>query len=119
VGVLHEHRKAMLAEGHAGGPVFCDTTGGHLRRANFHRDSFKRIVKRAGLPDIPFHNLRHTCAAMLLLNDESAKVVSERLGHRSIEITLNVYSHVLPTLQKRAAEKMDSFFRQAGKTQEA
>jgi integrase len=49
---------------------------------------------------------------MLLMANESAKVVSERLGHARIQTTLDTYTHVLPTMQKRAAEKMDGFFRQ-------
>jgi integrase len=122
--VLHEHRKRMLAEGHADGQAFCDTDGGFLRKSNFQRRSFNRVLKRAEelargeatglgtdpalLPDIRFHDLRHTCATLLLLADVNVKVVSERLGHRSIEITLNTYSHVLPTMQKGAAAKMQA-----------
>lgn len=117
---LHEHRKRMLAEGHAGGPVFCDSDGGHLRKSNFTRRSFNPALRRAGLVEERskagkgkprFHDLRHTCATILLLEDVNAKVVSERLGHASIEITLNTYSHVLPTLQERATEKLESIMK--------
>jgi integrase len=59
------------------------------------------------LPRITFHGLRHTCASLLLLAGENPKVVSERLGHKSVEITLAVYSHVLPGMQQAAAEKLD------------
>ena len=59
------------------------------------------------MPALDFKSLRHTCATLLLLADEPAKVVSERLGHATINITLDTYSHVLPTMQKRAAEKMN------------
>jgi integrase len=106
VAALHEHRKAMLAEGHLAGPVFCDTLGHHLRNANLRQNSFKRILKRAGLPSIRVYDLRHTCATLLLLADEPAKVVSERLGHSTVTLTLDTYSHVLPTMQKRAAATM-------------
>jgi integrase len=118
---LHEHRKAMVAEGHGSAPVFCDTEGGWLRKSNFARRSWARVLKRsrlnllrkrAGKPTVRFHDLRHTCATLLLLDDVSAKVVSERLGHASIEITLNVYSHVLPTLQERAVEKLEGIMGQ-------
>lgn len=115
--VLHEHRKRMLTEGHAGGPVFCDTEGKWLRKSNVTRRSFKPILKQATLPDIRFHDIRHTCATLLLLADENVKVVSERLGHASIQITLDTYSHVLPTMQKRAAEKMARIFGQATASQ--
>lgn len=123
---LHEHRKRMLVEGHTGGPVFCDQTGGWLRKGNVLRRSYWPIIARANtkevkeaaeqnrepqlLPQIRFHDLRHTCATLLLLVDENVKVVSERLGHASIQLTLDTYSHVLPTMQKRAAEKMNGIF---------
>jgi integrase len=103
---LVEHRKTMLAEGHIAGPVFCDTQGGHLRISNVRRDSFLPILERAGLPGIRLYDLRHTCATLLLLAGVAAKVVSERLGHSSITLTLDTYSHVLPTMQRRAADLM-------------
>jgi integrase len=114
---LAEHRRAMLAEGHIGGPVFCDTRGGYLRMSNLRRNSFKPIVLRAGLPPVRLYDLRHTSATLLLLADEPAKVVSERLGHASIQLTLDTYSHVLPTMQKRAAETMGRLLGQARKVE--
>jgi integrase len=102
--VLAEHRKVMLAAGLIGGPVFCDSRGGHLRQSNIRNRSLKSILQRAGLPSVTLYELgRHTCATLLLLGDEKPKVVSERLGHSSITLTLDTYSHVLPTMQKRAA----------------
>jgi integrase len=106
VTALAEHRKAMLAEGHIAGPVFCDTRGGYLRISNLRRNSFLPILAKAGLPRVRLYDLRHTCATLLLLADVSAKVVSERLGHSSVTLTLDTYSHVLPTMQRRAADLM-------------
>jgi integrase len=106
VAALAEHRKAMLAEGHIGSPVFCSSTGGFLRRAGVGKSSFKPILRKAGLPNIRLYDLRHTCATLLLLADVNAKVVSERLGHASVIRTLDVYSHVLPTMQRKAADLM-------------
>jgi integrase len=105
---LAEHRKRMLAAGHYAPdrPIFCDRDGGHLRISNVHRGSFKPMLTRAGLPGIRLYDLRHTCATLLLLADTPAKVVSERLGHSSITLTLDTYSHVLPTMQRRAADIM-------------
>ena len=57
---------------------------------------------------IKFHGLRHTCATLLLAEGVPAKVVQERLGHKKIEITMNTYSHVLPSMQKDAATKLAS-----------
>jgi len=107
---LHEHRKAMLAEGHGKAPVFCDAAGGYLRRPNVRQRSFTPLLKAAGLPAVRFHDLRHTAATLLLTQGVHPKIVSERLGHASIEITLNVYSHCLPTLQREAASKLDRLF---------
>jgi len=128
--VLAEHRKAMLAAGYYAPdkPVFCDCDGGYLRISNLRRDSFLPIIARANavavaaakklskatgqeaapalLPTIRLYDLRHTCATLLLLADTPAKVVSERLGHGSITLTLDTYSHVLPTMQRRAADVM-------------
>jgi len=59
-----------------------------------------------GQPVIRFHDLRHTHATLLLAAGENVKVVSERLGHSKIQITLDTYSHVLPTMQKAAADKL-------------
>ncbi|HCG29181.1 MAG TPA: site-specific integrase, partial [Chloroflexi bacterium] len=72
--------------------------GGNVQR------SFDAIVKRAGLRRIRVHDLRHTHATLLLLAGVPAKVVSERLGHASIGITLDTYSHVLPAMQDEAAD---------------
>src|SRR5262249_52013039 len=103
---LAEHRKAMLAEGHIAGPVFCDTQGGYLRNSNLRKNSFVPILAKAKLPRVRLYDLRHTCATLLLLADVPAKVVSERLGHSSITLTLDTYSHVLPTMQRQAADLM-------------
>jgi integrase len=106
VQALQEHRKRMLAGGHISGPVFCDTTGGHLRITNLRKNSLVPLLRRAGLPDLTFYSLRHTSATLLLLADVNPKIVSERLGHASVQLTLDTYSHVLPTMQRSAAEKM-------------
>jgi integrase len=98
----------MLVEGHAGGPVFCNSIGTYLRLTEVHQ-TFKAILERAKLPEIRLYDLRHTCATLLLLADENPKIVSERLGHSTVTLTLDTYSHVLPTMQKRAAVKMNAF----------
>lgn len=69
---------------------------------------FKSLLKRAGLPQtIRFHDLRHTHATLLLKQGVHPKVISERLGHSSITITLDTYSHVAPGLQEQAAAKIE------------
>jgi len=70
-------------------------------------DTFPKVLRKAGLSHILFHDLRHTCATLLLKGGIHPKIVSERLGHASIGITLDTYSHVLPGLQERAAGRFD------------
>jgi integrase len=109
VSALLQHRKRMLAEGHAASPwVFCNLHGGPLRRSHFHRQDFKPLLRRAKLPDIRFHDLRHTSATLLLSQGVHPKIVQERLGHSQISVTMDTYSHVLPTMQREAAGKMNA-----------
>jgi len=111
--VLQDHRKRMLAESHyqPDAFVFCTAEGKPWFRSPLHRKSFKPILKNAGLPPIRFYDLRHTSATLLLLAGEPAKVASERLGHSSIVLTLDTYSHVSEGMQKQATEKLDTFLR--------
>ena len=76
--------------------------GGVLER------KFKKMLEKAQLPTTHrLYDLRHTCATLLLLGGEHPKVVSERLGHASISITLDTYSHVLPTMQEKATSILE------------
>jgi integrase len=69
------------------------------------------LLKRTGLPlNTRFHDLRHTCATLLLTKEVHPKVVQEMLGHSSITITLDTYSHVLPNMQEKAVEAMEGIF---------
>ena len=69
--------------------------------------SFKPLLRRTGLPDVRFHDLRHTCATLLLAKGVHVKFVQELLGHATISITLDTYSHVLPGMGDAAAGAMD------------
>lgn len=86
--------------------IFPCSKGTALDPRNLFRQ-FKLLLKRAKLPDIRFHDLRHTAATLMLRQGVSIKVVQERLGHSDASMTLNVYSHVTPGMQQQAAEKMD------------
>jgi integrase len=83
-----------------------DTLGDPLQMNNLGQREYARLLKAAGVRRIKFHGLRHTCATLLLQANVPAKVVQERLGHKKIEITLNVYAHVLPSMQQDAAVKL-------------
>jgi integrase len=89
------------------GLIFASEMGESLNRHNLTRRSFKPLLKRAGLPQIRFHDLRHTCATLLLTRNVNPKIVSEMLGHSSIAITLDTYSHVLPNMRDQAAAAME------------
>ena len=76
---------------------------------------FKPLLKKAGLPDIRFHDLRHTCATLMLTQGVHPKIVSEMLGHANIPITLDTDSHVIPGLGDAAAEAMEETIGGAGR----
>ncbi len=82
--------------------IFPSTVGTPMDAGNLMA-RFKRILKAANLPNIRFHDLRHTFATLALLQDIHPKVVSEIMGHRDITVTLKVYSHMIPSLQKGVA----------------
>jgi integrase len=118
--------------------VFANEVGRPIEATNLLRRSFKPLLKSictcghregehennrtcsrcacstfSSLPDIRFHDLRHSAATLLLEKGIHPKIVSDMLGHSQVGITLNLYSHVTPTMQKQAAEAMDSLFRAA------
>jgi integrase len=83
-----------------GGPLNPDTLSSRWRL----------FLKRSGLPHVRFHDLRHAHATLMLLQGVHPKVVSERLGHATVGITLDLYSHVLPSMQQDAVRAFDELF---------
>jgi len=75
---------------------------------NLGQREFARIIEAAGIRRIKFHGLRHTCATLLLKARIPVHVVSRRLGHKKVEITTDIYAHVLPSMQEEAAAEMGS-----------
>lgn len=110
---LREHRKRMLAEGLRSEWVFCDTQGGLLRRSNLIQRSFWPLLKRAGLPRIRFHDLRHTAATLLLEQGVPLKTVQALLGHSTIAVTADTYAHVTPAMERQAVAAMDTILAEA------
>ena len=98
--------QSTLAEG----LVFARYDGEPRNPRNFTKE-FYRLRKRAGLKGITFHGLRHTHITMLLQQNVHPKIASERAGHSSVAITLDVYSHAVPSLQEDAARTMDELFK--------
>jgi integrase len=91
LGTLRAHRACQAAERLSWGANYTDS------------GLFVRQARRAGLPPIRLHDLRHSVASILLARDVHPKVVSEMLGHATIALTLDTYSHVIPSLQQEAA----------------
>jgi integrase len=111
---LRAHRTRQLQDrllagsdwhGEAWDLVFCTTRGTPLEARNLLRD-FKKLLERAKLPDMRFHDLRHSAATLLLVKGVPERVVMEILGHSQLSQTMR-YSHVLPQLQQEAARKLD------------
>ncbi len=114
VTALKTHRKRQLEERVrlAGlyedrGLMFATNVGTPLNPENVVKRSFKPLLKKANLPEIRFHDLRHTCATLLLSKNVNPKIVSEMLGHANIAITLDTYSHVLPDMQESAVRALE------------
>ena len=89
------------------GLVFANEVGGIINPSNLRNRSLKALLKRAGLPPIRFHDLRHTCATLMFSQNVNPKVASEMLGHSTIAITLDTYSHVLPNMQQSAVRALE------------
>jgi integrase len=88
------------------GLVFAGTGGGLINPSNLRQRSFKPLLEHAGLPRITFNDLRHTCASLLFQKNVHPKFVQELLGHASVAITLDTYSHMLPGMGSQAADAM-------------
>ena len=91
--------------------VFCNRYGDYREPANLQRD-FKRLLTEAELPNIRFHDLRHSAATLLLGMGVNPKIVQELLGHSTISMTMDIYSHVLPSMQQEVVKKFDELFGQ-------
>jgi integrase len=114
VDALHRHKVQQMEERlqlglgrNDDGLVFTNIDGEPRKPRNFSKE-FDRIVGKAGIKRITFHGLRHTHITQLLKDGEHIKVVSERAGHSSVAITLDLYGHVVPGMQEDAALKVDA-----------
>jgi integrase len=111
---LRLHRAKQAEERLALGPAYddegfvCPRPGGAPWAPDVFSTAFAAFVRRSGMKAFRFHDLRHTHASHLLKADVHPKIVSERLGHSSIGITLDTYSHVLPGMQQDAARLIDA-----------
>jgi integrase len=109
--VQNEARLKLGAEWHNHNLVFCSEAGTPLSLRNLQRRHFKPILEKAKLENIRTYDLRHSCASLLLAAEENPKVVAERLGHASVVLTLDTYSHCLPTMQQAATDKLSKILK--------
>lgn len=112
VEVLKSLRLSQIEEKLMAGPayinndfVFCSPLGRPIDPRYFGRQ-FTKILKEAGLPIITFHDMRHTHATLLLQLGENPKIVQTRLGHTTVRMTLDTYSHIMPGMQEQATERI-------------
>ena len=115
VSALKAHRKRQLEERikFAGlykdhNLIFATQVGTAVNPENLVQRSFKPLLRRAALPKIRFHDLRHTCATLLLGHGVHPKLVQELLGHATIAMTLDTYSHFLPSMGDQTARAMEA-----------
>jgi integrase len=106
-GRQHEEMMKVRDVWDNGDLLFPNEIGKPIERQNLIRRSFKKLLAKAELPDVRFHDLRHTAATLLLSLGEHPKVVQERLGHATIAVTMDIYSHLMPDMQRDAATKID------------
>jgi integrase len=89
------------------GFVFANEFGGPLHLNNLTVRHFKPLLKKAELPEMRIYDLRHSAATLRLANGDNSKVVAEMLGHASVVLTLDTYSHVLPNMQTESAARLE------------
>jgi integrase len=103
-----EEREKLAELWNDHGFVFTTQVGSPINLHNFFRHCFKPLLEEAGLPrTVRFHDLRHTCATLMLAVDTNPKVVQETLGHANVSVTLDTYSHLLPNMQDEVALRIN------------
>lgn len=107
--LLLERKKETLRRGWGEVPewVFVSEEGTLLHESNFRHRVWGKLLAKAGLRHIRIHDLRHTFASLLIQNGESLAYVKEQLGHRSIQITVDTYGHLVPGGNRQAVDKLD------------
>lgn len=111
---LRQHRERQLVERSKAGDsweghdyIFCTPLGTHLNPTQDILDLLKSFLKKASLPEIRFHDLRHSVASLLFAENMHPKIVQEILGHSNFAITLDIYSHMLSTMDGGAPGMLD------------
>jgi integrase len=106
--------KLLYGEAYCDHGLVCPRPDGNPMDPRGLNEHFENCIQKSGLPKIRFHDLRHTHATLMLQLGQHPKVVSERLGHANVNITMNTYSHVMPNMQSDAAKKFNEAFKNIG-----
>ena len=113
IDLLAEH---LAKRGVAADPtaqVFTSRNGGIYRHSNFYKRIFKPAVEAHGLEGFRFHDLRHSYAALLIQQGAHPRAIMERLGHSSIQVTINTYGHLFPSLDEALTDGLEAQFQEA------
>ncbi len=112
--------KEALAKGWGRIPewVFCNEDGKPLWKSDFQRRVFHKVLTKAGMRRVRFHDLRHTFASRLLQNAESPVYVKDQMGHHSIKVTVDIYGHLIPGANRAAVDRLDATGRNPRATEE-
>ncbi len=111
MGALSKHHVAQQGQGSSSELVFTTAIGTPLRRSNLRRSHFEPILKRAGIKSLTIHGLRHAMTSFGIASGVAPKILAERLGHSTTRLTQDRYAHVLPGLQRDAADAIDEMLR--------
>ncbi|HTU83446.1 MAG TPA: site-specific integrase, partial [Candidatus Acidoferrales bacterium] len=106
VRALRQRQRIAKREGHGSVYVFTTESGALIRKSNLRRRTYLPLLKKAKVPQIRFHDLRHSAATLALGANIHPKVVAEMLGHSRVGVTLQTYSHALPGMQAAAADTL-------------
>jgi integrase len=106
----HQKRLQLGSEWRDHGLVFCSSVGTPMGPDNFIKRQYKPLLRRAELPYIRFHDLRHTFASLMMPNVQNPQIVQEMLGHSRISTTLDIYSHLSEDMQEEAVGRFASMF---------
>ena len=108
-GLLKRRKEEKLAKGWKELPdwVFCTLEGSPVDGDNLRHRVFYKVIEKAGIRRVRFHDLRHTFASMLIQNGESLAYVRDQLGHSSIQVTVDIYGHLVPGANRQAVDRLD------------
>ena len=116
--MLETQRKQQALDKKKAGPlwedsglVFTDEIGGHLKEYTVYRD-FKKIAASIGMPEARFHDLRHSYAVAAIKSGDDIKTVQSNLGHATAAFTLDVYGHVVDSMQRTSSNRMEGFIKE-------